>query len=58
VASFLGSTGAVLLVSTMHATTGFSGLFLALAAVAALALVAALMMPRIGEPKRSPAVPA
>jgi MFS family permease len=58
VASFLGSSGAVLLVSSMHATRGFSGVFLVLAVVAAVALVAAVLMPRIGEPARSPALQA
>jgi MFS family permease len=58
VASFLGSTGAVTLVSALHATRGFSGVFLALAGVAATALLAAVLMPRIGEPGKSPALTA
>jgi hypothetical protein len=50
VASFLGSAGAVTLVSSLHAGGGFSSVFVALAGVAVLALVAAVMLPRIGEP--------
>lgn len=58
VASFLGSAGAVTLVAALHATRGFSGLFLVLAGVAASALLAALLMPRIGEPARTTAIAA
>lgn len=49
VASFLGSAGAVTLVSTLHAGGGFSQVFLALAGVSLAALAAALLLPRIGE---------
>jgi MFS family permease len=49
VASFLGSAGAVMLVSTLHAGGGFSQVFLALAGVALTALAAAMLLPRIGE---------
>ena len=49
VASFLGSAGAVTLVSVLHAGGGFHTVFLALAAVALAALVAATLLPRIGE---------
>jgi MFS family permease len=49
VASFLGSAGAVTLVSSLHSGGGFSSVFVALAGVAVLALVAAVMLPRIGE---------
>jgi MFS family permease len=54
VASFLGSAGAVSLVAGLHRIDGFSSVFLALAGVAATALVAATLMPRVGE---KPAVP-
>jgi MFS family permease len=50
VASFLGSAGAVTLVATLHAGGGFGAVFLALAGVAAVALAAAVMLPRVGEP--------
>lgn len=49
VASFLGSAGAVTLVSTLHAGGGFSSVFVALAGVAVVALAAAVLLPRIGE---------
>jgi MFS family permease len=49
VASFLGSAGAVTLVSALHAGGGFSSVFVALAGVAAVALGAAALLPRIGE---------
>jgi MFS family permease len=49
VASFLGSAGAVTLVSALHAGGGFSQVFLALAGVALVALAAAALLPRIGE---------
>ena len=55
VASFLGSAGAVTLVSTLHAGGGFSSVFVALAGVSAVALVAAFLLPRIGEPARATA---
>jgi MFS family permease len=55
VASFLGSAGAVTLVSTLHAGGGFSSVFVALAGVALTALAAAALMPRIGEPDATPA---
>jgi MFS family permease len=50
VASFLGSAGAVTLVSTLHAGGGFSSVFVALAGVSVVALVAAFLLPSIGEP--------
>jgi MFS family permease len=49
VASFLGSAGAVTLVSKLHAGGGFSQVFLALAGVALTALAASMLLPRIGE---------
>jgi MFS family permease len=56
VASFLGSAGAVTVVSTLHAGGGFSQVFLVLAGVALAALAAAALMPRIGEaPVAAPA---
>ena len=55
VASFLGSAGAVTLVSTLHAGGGFGTVFVALAGVALTALAAAALMPRIGEPAAAPA---
>jgi dipeptide/tripeptide permease len=55
VASFLGSAGAVTLVSSLHAGGGFSSVFVALAGVAVVALAAAVMLPRIDE---APAVAA
>jgi MFS family permease len=58
VASFLGSAGAVTLVSSLHRVDGFSAVFLALSAIAAMALVAAVLMPRIGEAPAAPAVTA
>lgn len=56
VASFLGSAGAVTLVATLHAGGGFTLVFAALAGVALTALVAAALLPRIGEPAVEPAV--
>lgn len=50
VASFLGSAGAVTLVSVLHSKGGFSQVFLALAGVSLAALAAAVLLPRIGEP--------
>jgi len=50
VASFLGSAGAVTLVSTLYQGGGFSSVFLALAGVALTALAAAWAMPSVGEP--------
>ncbi len=50
VASFLGSAGAVTLVSTLHAGGGFSPVFMALAGIALTALAASALLPRIGEP--------
>jgi MFS family permease len=55
VASFLGSAGAVTLVSALHAGGGFGAVFLALAGVAAVALAAAIMLPRVGETAAAPA---
>jgi len=58
VASFLGSAGAVTLVSALHADGGFAQVFFALAGVALVALVAALLLPRVGEaPQRAMARP-
>jgi MFS family permease len=58
VASFLGSAGAVTLVSALHADGGFAQVFFALAGVALVALVAALLLPRVGEaPRRAMARP-
>jgi len=50
VAGFLGSAGAVTLVSTLHAAGGFSQVFMALAGVALVALAAAVLLPRIEAP--------
>jgi MFS family permease len=50
VASFLGSAGAVTLVSSLHEQGGFSKVFVALAIVALGALASAILLPRIGEP--------
>jgi len=50
VASFLGSAGAVTLVATLHASGGFSQVFVALAGVALVALGAAALLPRIEAP--------
>jgi MFS family permease len=50
VASFLGSAGAVTLVSSLHEQGGFSKVFVALAIVAMGALASAILLPRIGEP--------
>jgi MFS family permease len=58
VASFLGSAGAVTLVSTLHAGGGFSKVFVALAGVAVAAFVAAVLLPRIGEPAAAAAAAA
>jgi MFS family permease len=58
VASFLGSAGALTLVSSLHRIDGFSAVFIALAAIAAIALVAAVLMPRIGESPATPTVTA
>lgn len=56
VASFLGSAGAVTLVSTLHAGGGFSSVFVALAGVSVVALAAAVLLPRVGEaPAPAPA---
>jgi MFS family permease len=55
VASFLGSAGAVTLVSTLHAGGGFSSVFVALAGIALVALGASVMLPRVGEPAVAPA---
>jgi len=56
VASFLGSAGAVTLVSALHASGGFSQVFVALAGVALVALGAAVMLPQIeAAPPAAPA---
>ncbi|HYF59050.1 MAG TPA: MFS transporter [Burkholderiaceae bacterium] len=57
VASFLGSAGAVTLVSALHAAGGFGHVFAALAVVSLGALAAAVALPRIGEPVTAPATP-
>ncbi|HVL59283.1 MAG TPA: MFS transporter [Burkholderiaceae bacterium] len=49
VASFMGSASAVTIVSVLHTAGGFSSVFVALSIVAAIALVAAVMLPRLGE---------
>lgn len=55
VASFLGSAGAVTLVSTLHAGGGFTHVFVALAAIGAVALAAAVALPRVDAPRPAPA---
>ena len=54
VASFLGSAGAVTLVSTLHAGGGFASVFVALAGVALVALAAAWLLPQVGESDPAP----
>ena len=56
VASFLGSAGAVTVVSSLHSQGGFSQVFMVLAGIAVTALVAAVLLPRVGE-TASPTAP-
>jgi MFS family permease len=49
VASFLGSAGAVTVVSSLHTQGGFSQVFLVLSGIALTALIAALLLPRVGD---------
>ena len=49
VASFLGSAGAVTVVSSLHTQGGFSQVFLVLSGIAFTALIAALLLPRVGD---------
>lgn len=51
VAGFLGSAGAVTLVSGLHAGGGFDAVFVALAGVALVALAAAALLPRVDAPQ-------
>ena len=49
VASFLGSAGAVTVVSSLHTQGGFSQVFMVLSGIAFTALIAALLLPRVGD---------
>lgn len=55
VASFLGSAGAVTVVSSLHTQGGFSQVFLVLSGIAFTALIAALLLPRVGDAVSVPA---
>jgi len=55
VASFLGSAGAVTVVSSLHTQGGFAQVFLVLSGIAFTALIAAVLLPRVGDAVGVPA---